>query len=121
MDGRKGAAYIQTNQRRLGRAERTLRLEPIGERTAFHEFHPDADLAIDVVGAIHGDDVRVTNAGESPRLCKHLRLVQYDARRRPEELHGNFAVELGIARAIDRCEGAGPNGFEEHEMTPPIA
>ncbi len=64
MHRRQGAAHLDPDSCELGRRERSDLVQPLFERSAFDELHPDADTAVDAVGAVDGHDVWMAYARE---------------------------------------------------------
>jgi hypothetical protein len=71
------------------------------------EFHPQPDAAVDALGAVHGDDVRVADSGHQPAFLDHRRFQCVGAPLSAmQELERDRAIEFRIARAKNVAVGA---------------
>ena len=86
-----------------------------GQRFSLDELHPDADLPVDLLRAVDGDDVGVADAGEMLRFGQRRSIGRHR-----EELERDFALELRIPCPIDGSERAGAGDVEQREMTPDL-
>ncbi len=68
-----------------------------------------------LVGAVDGDDVRVPDARERPRLVEEACPVD---ERRLEQLHRDAVIQPCVARVVDLAEGPLAQLPQQLEMTP---
>ena len=112
------AAAISAALRHVGRSRR----EPLAERLPLEELGDgvgDVSLAADVVD---GEDVRVGERGERPRLALEPRDPVGVARDGlGEDLDGDLAAETGVAGAVDLSHPAGAEWAEDLVRTEPRA
>ena len=78
------------------------------------EFHPQADLVSDSLGAVDGHDVRVANSRQQAaffddRACATFCLKAPSA---GKEFERDVAIEPGLEGTIDLSEGAATNRFD---------
>jgi hypothetical protein len=96
---------VLSHERCLTRRHRPLITHQLLQRPASDQFHPHANDSVDLVGAVHMDDVLVADAGEGPRFRQHAR-----PRRRAvcaggfEQLQRDGAVECWL-RCPPDCAG----------------
>ena len=94
--------HLAQDARRLGRREGTARANPLAQRLALDVAHDEEDEAAGLADAMDGDDVRVREAGRHAGLADEPL-----ARRRGtgevgrEDLDGDVAIELHVAREVD--------------------
>ena len=71
------------------------------ERLAAHQFHPEADAVVVMLGAVHLHDVRVPDPREAPRLLENpsvrLGMIPFVV----EQLQRHFTLERCVPRAVD--------------------
>ena len=75
MHGGQCASELHGNQDDAVDVERTVLAQLVLERRAVHELHPHADAAVDPLGAVDGDDVRVTDARQQAPFLDHRRRI----------------------------------------------
>jgi hypothetical protein len=99
---REGPRHLAQYARRFRRRQRTARAESLTERLAFHVAHDEEDESARFADTMDGDDVRVREAR------RHARLPEESLARggrlgevRGQDLDGDVAVELYIARQVD--------------------
>ena len=73
------------------------------ERLARHELHHDEEDVLLLLRGEDGDDVRVVQAGEQPRLAQQLAEVEALLVR---DLERDFLVDPGVFGEVDRAEAA---------------
>src|SRR5439155_11556334 len=81
MHGRERAADAEPDQRRLMSAEGPPLLQQLVEPPALDELHPESHPAIDALGSVHGDDVRMSDAGQEASFRDHRRVVYWSVDR----------------------------------------
>jgi len=121
VDGRERAADVDADDRRLARAHAPVGIDPLLQRLAFEELHPEADAAVVAVGAVDGNHVGVTNPREQTtlgdhRLLERLGVGVLDA----QELERDIPRELRIPRAIHRAVAAAADELPELQRSPAI-
>ena len=71
------------------------------ERLAAHQFHPEADAVVVMLGAVHLHDVRVPDPRKAPRLLENpsvrLGMIPFVV----EQLQRHFTLERCVPRAVD--------------------
>jgi len=118
MNGGRGAAHVDPDQRGFARAERAGVVHEFFERDAADELHPQADLFLVPFGAVHMHHVRVANAREATRF---LEQPLVGLRRWPfvvQQLERDLTLQLGVPRAEDVGRGAASDPIEQ-DQTPP--
>ena len=85
----------------------------VAQRLPLDELHPDADLLLDELGSVDGDDIRVAHAREMTRLVER----RFE-RHTEQDLQRDFAIELSVPRTVDGTEGSLPHGLQQDEMPP---
>ncbi len=83
--------------------ERAVARDDRLERLARHELHDDEEDVLLLLRGQDGDDVRVIEAGEEPRLAQQLAEVDALLVR---DLERDFLVDPGIFGEIDRAKAA---------------
>jgi len=66
----------------------------LAQRRALDELHRQEDAALGVPHVVHGDEVRVTHAGDEARLA--FDLAGIGGAPRPHQLERHLAIELRI-------------------------
>ncbi len=98
---RQRRAQIQADERRFPRPERAASLEDLLERLAAHQFHPEADAVVVMLGAVHLHDVRVPDPRKAPRLLENpsvrLGMIPFVV----EQLQRYFTLERCVPGAVD--------------------
>ena len=120
MHRRQRTAQLLANERRLARAERSLRPEQLFERAAPDILHPQADAAVPLFGAVDGDHVAVAHPREDASLMEHLRGQLGRGPAGTEQLQGDVAGEPGVLGPVDVTEGAVANLLEQREVAPEL-
>src|SRR5262249_11140655 len=116
VHGRKCRAQLGADQRPLARAERTLVAQPLLERAAVHELHPQAAAAVVLIGAVDRDHVGMTHAREPPRLVEPaLRALE---RTGAAQLERDLALQARIARHEHLAEAAAADAVAHLERAP---
>src|SRR5215831_1640235 len=103
MDGRERPAELDAHPGDLAGIELFSFGEDLLQVAAVDELHPEPDPAVDLVGVIDGDDVRMPDAREQARFLQDpiaLELRSFAV----EELDRDLAVELRIPGPIDLAE-----------------
>ena len=83
------------------------------QRDAGDEFHHDVKPAVGVAGVVNGDDARVVEGGGGMGLelePAHGGRVGHGLE--AQDLDGDAARQLRIARSIDLPHAAGPEGLD---------
>ena len=101
MHRRQRRAEIQADERRFPSPKGAAGLKHLLERLAAHQFHPEADAIVVMLGAVHLDDVRVPDSREAPRLLEdpsvRLGMIPFVV----EQLQRHFTLERCVPRAVD--------------------
>ena len=99
--------HLAQHARRVGRRERAARAESLAERLALHVAHDEEDEAARLADAMDRDDVRVREAGRRARLAQESLARLGGAREvRRQDLDGDVAIELHVAREVDDAHAA---------------
>ena len=119
VNGGERPAEVDADEGRLAGAHRAVGVEPLLERLAFEELHPETDAALVRVGSVDVDDVGVAQPGEPASLGDH-RLFE---RRvfgtiRVQQLQRHLARELRIPRAIDGAVSAAADQLAQMQRAP---
>src|SRR4029453_589614 len=107
---------LLTDVDRFAGTESALRHD-LGQRAALDEVHPESDTPVVVVGAVHGDDVRMANAGQPARLVEDL-VGQIRLGFRLEQLERNRVIEPGVVRVKHLAKCAFTDLPYQHEVAP---
>src|SRR5262249_1037357 len=88
--------------------ERPLPPHPVVQVDPLHELHRQTVVPADLAELVDGDDVLVLEAPGVPGFpLEALEHVRPGGHFGQEDLQGDVAVRLGVARAIDRTQAAG--------------
>ncbi len=112
---RHGAADVDADAGRLARAHRPAGDDGVGQRLAVDQLHPQARLAAVVLGAVDGDDVRVTDPGQGAGFAQRRRAPVGE---RVQELDRHFAIELRVPGAMDVAGEARGERLEDEQRAP---
>lgn len=117
MDGRERPTEVAADQCGFGGADRAAALHDRVERVAGNQFHPQCDPAVQLLGAVDGHHVGMTNPREQAGLAQQV-LGCRAGRRRFQELERDLAIEPGIDRAEHLALGAAAEARQQREMSP---
>ena len=116
---RQRAAEIDADRDGFGHRERSALLKPCGERLAVDELGPDAGLSVDALGAVDGDDIRMSNAREQTAfLDRPARLIRGLLLGLVEQFQRDLAIEAGVPGAIDIAKCAAADALEQGQWSP---
>jgi hypothetical protein len=91
-----------------------LALQPVPEALALHERHGVPELAARFPGIEHSEDVGMLKAGSEADLPLEPFGAEGDRQLRVQDLEGDVAIVLEIAREVDRGHTASPELALEH-------
>jgi hypothetical protein len=80
--------------------------DDVGQRMAVHVFHRHERLVLMLADVVDGDDVVVTEVGSGPRLAEETLQQLFIEERIAQHLDRQQAVEIGVAREVDRAHAA---------------
>ena len=112
------AAHVHPHQCGLTRAKGSLPLQLLLECRAAHHLHPEPDAIIDLIGAVHGHDIRMAHAGEVARLPQHARVARPIAAVATQQLHRDVALQLRVVGTIHVAIRTTAQAPEDQEMRP---
>src|ERR1700680_623566 len=119
MHGRQGVGQLDTNLDYAVRIERSSLPQFVFERIAVDEFHPDADVAVDPLGAVNRDDVLMTHSSEQTSLLDDGRLGDFIDRFVPaQDLERNLSIEPRVPGPVHIAERSAPDLTDELQRTP---
>ena len=122
VDGGKGSADVDADERGFAVAEGALRGEEGGKGFALDEVGPKAYAVVVAIDAVDVHDVGMENRGHGAGFAEHGLVLFFAADGSGEkELEGYFALEVRIPRAVDFAEAAGADAGQEAERAPFVA
>ena len=88
--------------------------QQLAQGLALHELHRDVGDRSGLADLEHGDDVRVAQRRDDPRLLlESLEPVAVDRELLGQELERDVTVEARVARAVDLAHPAGPDALDD--------
>jgi len=101
-----------------GDVERALARDDGLERLTRHELHDDEEDILLFLGGQDGDDIRVIEAGEEPRLAQQLAEVDALLVR---HLERDLLVDPGVLGEVDRAEAAAADRRQDFVLADDLA
>src|SRR6185295_1197045 len=105
MHCRQCPAHILAYQHRFSSVQDALRFEHALERFASHEFHAKTDAIPMGLHTEDADDVGMPDLRERASFVEETFLQLVVGESSPENLDGDFTLQLRIPRAVDSSEG----------------
>ena len=99
--------------------ERQSPREPLLDRLAVDQFHPETDGVPDPLGSVNGDDVGMADAREEAAFLDdrgRARISGIGSGR--QELQRNFAIETGVPGAVHAPECAAADRLQDADVPP---
>ena len=115
LQRRERSAQIDADTDDFPRAHRAALVHDVRECLPLDVLHPDADLPVDLLDAVDGDDVGVMDPREVARLS--VGRSAGCGQPRPQ-LERDFTIELGVPGAIDIAKRTATDTLEENQMMP---
>jgi hypothetical protein len=114
MRGAQCGGDLGGNRNGVGYGHSTGALHRLAQRFAIDQFGRDESMAVSLAGLEDREDVRMIEAGSGHRLlleAAHDVGIVREIRR--QDLHGDVAIELGVARAIHLAHATGSDGADD--------
>ena len=120
MHRRDRAAEVGADGRGLARAPALALRDQLLERAAAHQLHPQADPAVDHLGAVERDDTgwRTRASARPSSMIERARARRPRSASAAQQLERDLAVEPRVPGAVDLAERAAADALEHGEVAP---
>ena len=118
VHGGHSRAELDAGVHRLARIAPAVLLQPLLERAAANELHPQAHAVADLLRVKDRDDARMADLGEQPALADNRSHLRICGVLRRHQLDRDFTIEACVPRPVHLAEGAAANPFEQLEVAP---